>query len=210
MSKVIATIAGIPITLQDDGSVTFTAGMASCGDGANGQTSGIGCYAPAGSKLPAWDYLANAGSPGGGWWGIVTKNGVPVIQGESDPAPGYYVSPTRYQIKGKSQYDPFAYPDAETVPYAVTPPQIVKGVGPVVIGCRATITDLHTGKVLEAGVLELGPKHSVGEASMAACKAFGIPFSPKNGGTSEKRFLYTFFPGVPAIVNGVTYPLQPS
>lgn len=209
MSKVLATVNGVKITLQDDGYVVFTAGMTIDGDGANGQVSGIGCYAPANSGLKTWDYLANAGEPGN-YYGIVTKNGVPIIQSSTDPAPGYYVSPTRYMIKGKSQYDPFAYLDSETVPYSVTNPKIISGVGPIVMGCRATVTDLKTGKVVESIVGDSGPSGRAGEASMAMAKAMGVPWSPKNGGTSEKRFLYTFHPGVPAVVNGVTYPLQPS
>lgn len=80
----------------------------------------------------------------------------------------------------------------------------------VVLGCKATVKDIQTGKILEAsGVLDFGPKAKLGEASIACAKFFGIPSSPKHGGTPEKRFIYTFFPGIPAVINGVTYQLQP-
>src|SRR4051794_11780091 len=40
------------------------------------------------------DLLAYAGHPGN-WWGIVTHNlrpdGQPIVQGPTDPAPGYYI-----------------------------------------------------------------------------------------------------------------------
>lgn len=179
------------------------------GDGSSGQVSGIGCYAPRDSGLKTWDYLANAGSPGN-WWGIVTQNGAPYIQGPHDPAPGYYVSPTSYIWPQFKKTDPFRYVDSETVPFAVTPPQIVRRVKPIVMGCRATIRDTSTNKVIEAVVGDGGPSGKIGEASMAAARSFGLNWSPKNGGTMEKRFVYTFYPGVPAVVNGVTYPLQPS
>ena len=70
--------------------------------------------------------------------------------------------------------------------------------------------DIKTGKVLNAaGVLDFGPKAKLGEASIACAKFFDIPSSPKHGGTNEKRFVYTFFPGIAAVINGVTYQLQP-
>ena len=43
------------------------------------------------------DRLDHAGAPGN-WWGIVTDDGTPggepVVQGDGDPAPGFYVSQT--------------------------------------------------------------------------------------------------------------------
>src|ERR1700712_2238445 len=41
----------------------------------------------------ALDYLSNGGEPGN-WWALVTDthepSGTPLVQGPSDPAPGYY------------------------------------------------------------------------------------------------------------------------
>ena len=80
----------------------------------------------------------------------------------------------------------------------------------MVLGCKATVEDTKTGKILKAaGVLDFGPRTKLGEASIACAEFFGVPSSPKDGGTSEKRFIYTFFPGIPAVINGVTYQLQP-
>jgi hypothetical protein len=183
------------------------------GDGANGQTGGVPVYAPQGFTPAPLDFLANAGGPGN-WFGVVTAtgpaNGTPVKQGKNGPAPGAYVSATSYRWPTLSRIDPLAYVDAASVPYIVLPSHWRKLAVGVVLGCKATVKDTKTGKILNAaGVLDFGPRAKLGEASIACAKFFGIPSSPKDGGTSEKRFIYTFFPGVPAVINGVTYQLQP-
>src|SRR6185436_7607262 len=48
----------------------------------------------------------------------------------------------------------------------------------VVLGCKATIEDTKTGKILKAaGVLDFGPRAKLGEASIACAQFFGIPSS---------------------------------
>jgi hypothetical protein len=183
------------------------------GDGANGQTDGIPVYAPDGFTPAPLDFLGNAGEPGN-WFGVVTDTrkptGHPVKQGPNDPAPGAFVSSTSYRWPTFGDADPRAYVDAASVPYIVLPSHWRKKAIGVVLGCKATVKDTKTGKVLEAtGVLDFGPRGHVGEASIACAKFFGLPSSPKHGGTEEKRFIYTFFPDVPAVINGVTYQLQP-
>jgi len=183
------------------------------GDGSNGQTGGIPVYAPPAYTPAPLDYLENAGGPGN-WYGVVTDtgaaNGKPVKQGNSGPAPGAFVSATSYRWPTLSRIDPLAYVDAAGVPYIVPPSHWRKLAVGVVLGCKATVKDITTGKVLNAaGVMDFGPRTKLGEASIACAKFFGIPSSPKDGGTSQKRFIYTFFPGVPAVIDGVTYQLQP-
>lgn len=207
-------MANIPLpTRNADGSYTTTAvGMTIDADGANGQTGGVPVYAPKGFTPAPLDFLANAGEPGN-WFGIVTDtgkaDGKPVKQNASGPAPGAFVSATSYRWPQLARIDPLAYVDAASVAYIVLPSHWRKLAVGVVLGCKATIKDIKTGKILEAGVLDFGPKTKLGEASIACAKFFDIPSSPKNGGTAEKRFVYTFFPGVPAVINGVTYQLQP-
>lgn len=181
--------------INPDGSYTSPkAGMAIDADGANGQSSAP-VYAPAGYQPDPLDYLANAGSPGN-WYGIVTDSkGRPVVQGGKDPAPGAYVSATSYMHKGFARTDPRAYVDANAVIYIVLPSHWRAQAKGVVLGCRAVVTDTKTGKTVEAAVLDFGPKKSLGEASIACARFFGIPSSPKNGGTEVKRFIYQFFPG---------------
>src|SRR5262249_26952383 len=67
----------------------YTAGLAIDADGA------FRAYNP--HDVLGLDSLAHAGHPGN-WWALVTDNGRPsghpVVQGNSDPAPGFYVSAT--------------------------------------------------------------------------------------------------------------------
>ncbi|HEX6729937.1 MAG TPA: hypothetical protein VF074_07990 [Pyrinomonadaceae bacterium] len=204
----------IPLpTRKADGSYTTSrAGMAIDADGANGQTGGVPVYAPNGFTPAPLDFLANAGKPGN-WFGVVTdtgeKDGKPVKQKADGPAPGAFVSATSYRWPERSRIDPLAYVDAASVPYIVLPKHWRKQAVGVVLGCKATVEDTKTGKILTTGVLDFGPGGKLGEASIACAKFFGVRSSPKNGGTDEKRFIYTFFPGIPAVINGVTYQLQP-
>ena len=182
-------------------------------DGANGQTGGVPVYAPQGFTPAPLDFLANAGGPGD-WFGVVTdtgeEDGTPVKQNASGPAPGAFVSATSYRWPELARIDPLAYVDAASVPYIVLPSHWRQEAIGVVLGCKAIVQDTKTGKILEAaGVLDFGPRTKLGEASVACAEFFGIPSSAKDGGTSEKRFIYTFFPGIPAVINGVTYQLQP-
>lgn len=199
----------VPLPSQNaDGSYTIPrAGMMIDADGANGQTS-LPVYAPKGMK--SLDYLANAGGPGD-WYGIVTDtgkaDGSPVVQLESHPAPGAYVSATSYEWPGFSRGDPARYVDANAVTYIVLPSHWRAAARGIVLGCRATVTDAHTGQVVEAGVLDFGPKSKLGEASIACARLFGVPCSPKDGGTADLRFVYQFWPGVPAEIDGVSYRL---
>lgn len=174
-------------------------------DGANGQSSPP-VYAPHGYEPEPLDWLANAGGPGN-WYGVVTDaHGQPVIQKPTDPMPGAYVSATSYRHKGFTRTDPRAYVDANAVIYIVLPSHWRNAVRPVVLGCKAKVHDTRTGKEVFAAVLDFGPRSKLGEASIACARFFGVPSSPKNGGTEEKRFLYTFWPGVAA----EGYELQPA
>jgi hypothetical protein len=78
-------------------------------------------YHPHGKGL---DKLSYAGKPGN-WWGIATHNGkssgTPVIQGPSDPAPGYYVSTTSLVDGTKDPKSQRRYANSETIPFMVIP-----------------------------------------------------------------------------------------
>lgn len=193
--------------IQPDGSyISPLAGMQVDGDGANGQSS-LPCYAPKG--MPALDALANAGGPGD-WYGVVTDSGKssgrPVIQKKGDPSPGSYVSATSYRFPGFGRGDPRSYVDANAEVYIVLPGHWRAEAKGVVLGCRAVVTDRKTGHEIEAVVADFGPRSKLGEASIACCRAFGVPSSPRDGGSDEKRFTYHFFPGQAA----PGYELQPA
>ena len=60
--------------------------------------------------------------------------------------------------------------------------------------------DKKTDKELELVCTEIGTSTHMGEASMNACKYFGLNPDPKAGGSSDKkRWLYRFWPGDPAV-----------
>lgn len=209
----------LDIMEQADGSVTFSAGATLDGDGASGQFGGPPCYAPASLDGKTLDILANAGGPGN-WYGVVTdKSGRPIIQGPDDPCPGAYVSATTLHLLGKKgkqlpDSSPFKYVDSATVPFIVVPPMIVKGVAGIVMGCRCVVANTRNGRSVEGVVADGGPRNHLGEISVACAKAIGVPTGethPANGGgASAPAIKYQLFPGTPAVVKGVTYPLQRS
>lgn len=71
-------------------------------------------YRPDGSGL---DYNANARDKSSRWVGVATVDGNPVIQSDTDPSPGSYVSPTALRDPSRPHVDPRAYVDSEAVPY---------------------------------------------------------------------------------------------
>ena len=100
--------------------------------------------------------------------------------------------------------------DAESVPYIVVPPLIRNGVPGVVMGCQARITHTHTRKSCLAVVADVGPRAKIGELSCEAARRIGLDGNPNHGGTDDPIVLYEIFPGQAAIVDGVTYDLQPA
>jgi len=220
--KTIGTIQGRDIVEESDGSVIFSAGATLDGDGANGQFGGLPCYAPESYQKPTLDVLANAGGPGN-WFGVVTDNGkktgTPIIQGNSDPCPGAYVSATSLHLFDHNgnplpPSSPFKYVDSATVPFIAVPPLIIRGVVGIVLGCRCVVTNSRTDQSVEAVVADVGPADHLGEISVACAKAIGVPIGtthPANsGGAPSPTIHYQLFPGTAAVVNGVTYPLQHS
>ena len=218
----IGTIGGNDIIEQDDGSVTFSAGATLDGDGANGQFGGPPCYAPASYHGQTLDVLANAGHPGN-WYGVVTDTGDededPITQKSTDPCPGAYISATTLHLRDLNgnplpDSSPLKYVDSATVPFIVVPPVIIKGVQPVVLGCLAVVTNTRTGQSTEAVVADVGPRNHLGEISVACARAIGVSTGtthPANGGGAPSPTIhYRLFPGKPAVINGVTYPLQHS
>ena len=98
-------------TLDDDDSAFFyQSGMEIDVDGA------YHAYHPDGRS--GLDHLGNAGHPGN-WWALVTNNGQPygkpLIQTDTDPAPGFYISTTMLEDTSKDLKDPRRYVNAEAV-----------------------------------------------------------------------------------------------
>jgi hypothetical protein len=172
----------------------FVAGMAIDADGAPN------AYGPDGKGL---DFLANAGKPGN-WWALVTDtgkpSGKPVVQSDTDPAPGYYVSTTALEDTSKNRRDPRRYVDAATIPYIVLPPDLAKAHG-VRLGdfalVRRPVSDDDEGSApVTVGAIyaDVGPKGKLGEGSIALAKALGLPPDPKKGGAAG-GVTYIVLPG---------------
>jgi hypothetical protein len=119
---------------------------------------------------------------------------------EGDP---HHVDETAYYNGGK-------YLNPYEVPYIVVPPLIVQGVDPVVLGCQGIIVNLKNGLCTPAVCGEVGPDDLLGEAAVLGAERVGLSGSPLNGGTDEHIILYAIWPGIAAVVDGVTYKLQPS
>ncbi len=87
---------------------------------------------------------------------------------------------------------------------------IIHGVAGKVLGCRCVVTNSKNGKSVVAVVADVGPASYLGEIS---AKAIGVPVGgshpASSGGAASPTIHYQLFPGVAAVVNGVTYPLQP-
>ena len=199
MKTLIATIQGQDVFQNED--LTFSY-MGRADVDADGSPR---AYAPTKSGLPTLDYLINA-EDGDRWCGIVTDDdGYPVTQGERDPAPGYYISTTTLQHKQYDTSNPARYVDSESVPYVVINRAIAKVCKGVVLGSRCTIKDTISGILVEAVVADTGPARKLGEISIRAASLLGIDPSAKSGGSSEVRFLYSFYPNQQA--DG--YQLQP-
>jgi len=91
----------------------------------------------------------------------------------------------------------------------VLPGVLMRAIPEVCIGCQGKVTHVLSGVTSQAVVYDEGPNTRIGEQSIALAAFFGIDANPVTGGTQQPLFLYQFFPGVAAQVNGVTYQLQP-
>ena len=142
------------------------------------------------------DSIEHAGRPGH-WWALATDtgnpSGRPVVQGEDDPAPGYFVSMTSlYDTSIANERDPRRFVDAVSVPYVVLPPVGFKHAR---LGDFATVVNLRNGKVA-AGIVadQSASRLPMGEGSIALAMALGIDSDPRTGGT-QKGIAYVIYPG---------------
>lgn len=143
------------------------------------------------------DYTANAGRPGS-YWGVVTgANGVPIIQGATDPAPGYYISTTSLQDVAYARENPDRYVDADHVPFIVLPNGRFAKWG-IRLGDLAWVQKIHEG-VAVAGCAAIfadaGPRDKLGEGSPALAKGLNVNADPRRGGTSDHVIQYFVLAG---------------
>ena len=127
----------------------------------------------------------------------VDSDGGPNI--DHDP---YWQAETSLKLNGKSI-------NAQKVPYTVIPIGISNMIPPIVLGSKVICTNTKNGKVVEGVVADLGPRTKVGEASCEMARRLGLSGNSNHGGTSDHIIHYEIYVGVPAVVDGVCYQLQP-
>jgi hypothetical protein len=183
---------------DDDLRVFFKADGDIDADGANGQNGALAGYKADNSGT---EDLANGGmkNKNGKVICLDPDNAIAILGADRQPKVfpgGIIASKTWYKHPGKADDDPAAYVDAETVPYIVVPPIIVRKTAGIVRGCKARVT--RGDKVVDCVVADLGPANKIGELSIAAARVLGLNPSPRHGGTEQQELLYELWPGIAA------------
>lgn len=187
------------ITEENDGRVHFLADGDIDADGANGQNGQLAAYK---NDDKGSEFLANGGMKIVQGKVICAKpwaRDIVILDTDNEPKifpGGIIASKTWYRHPGKMMSDPAAYVDAETVPYIVVPPLIIQRTAGIVRGCKARVT--LNGRSIDCVVADKGPTNKIGELSIAAARAIGLPPSPRNGGTEKPEILYELWPGIAA------------
>jgi hypothetical protein len=196
---IIGTIQGCEIVEEGDGRVYFEAKAGIDADGANGQHGKPVAYNDRGTGAEALSSGGMAFRDGRVVCAHPWARDVVILGPDDEPRVfpgGMIASKTWYKYPGKKDDDPAAYVDAQYVPYIVVPPLIVDEVRGVVRGCRARAT--WKGRSIDCVVADRGPASKLGEMSVAAAKALGIPASPRTGGADHPKILYELWPGIAA------------
>lgn len=130
-------------------------------------------------------------------------NGLPILQGDADPMPGYFVSTTALHQPGENVRTPQAQLDSNAVPFAVIPGtwQATGKPGPK-LGDFGVAYRRSNGKTALFVVGDIGPRNKLGEGSVALHKALGNdPFMQRFGvrrarkGIGSRDVVYVMFPG---------------
>lgn len=131
------------------------------------------------------------------------EHGVPLIQGENDPRPGYFVSTTALKQPGRDVRTPQAQLDSNTVPFAVIPGRWNKTGQPGPrLGDFGVAWRRSSDKLAYFVVGDIGPNNKLGEGSVALHQALGNdPFQMRYGvrrarkGIGGRDVVYLMFPG---------------
>src|SRR5437762_13029488 len=139
---------------------------------------------------------------------------------EDDDGSVFFVGDMDIDVDGSPNWkrDPYGQPDttlhfkgkpinSDAVPGIVLPPEIIRSVEKVVLGCKSIVT--YKGKASNAVVFDVGPHNKLGEGSAELARRLGINPDPNRGGTDDQEVTYRFWPGIPAAVDGIVYTLQP-
>lgn len=105
--------------------------------------------------------------------------------------------------QSQTAYNPYLNADKDD--YVVTPPQVRLGIGPVVLGCLARVTNMERAIWHQGVVGDVGPDDKTGECSYCLAKKLN-PKITHNTGDGRRIYLYEFWPGIPS----PGYKLQPA
>jgi hypothetical protein len=174
-----------------DGSIVFLGSLGVDADGAPK------AYGPHDSGL---DNIANAGSPGD-WYGLATDgpncegSGTPLVQGPSDPAPGFYVSTTTLSDPAvndcRKQRN---YIDATSIPYVALSPLMAKVDQHEHTGKLVVVSKIAGGMPQPAIQADHAPGYGIGEASIELVQRLGLNANPRSGGSDVREFVYIVMP----------------
>jgi len=152
-------------------------------------------YGPKGKPTLDFELNAHEGARlSGKVVGYITENGKPVLQGASDPYPGYYISTSGFvDQQNHNLNDPRRYVDASKINYVVLG-RFAKQ-NHVALGDLVAVYSAKTKKSVYAIVGDSG-NSSGGEGSLALLQALGYPFtSGKSGEVKSKEITIRYFPG---------------
>lgn len=153
------------------------------------------------SALALDDIHKSAGYPNGNWWNVL----VPDPQHRSRPyvdPEGFCVSMTAYFWEGYEDTDRRTWVDALSVPYAVAPSLVRALCKGVLLGSAARVTRTTDNRSIDCVCGDLSGSN-IGEASQKAAEHFGTWTA--RCGDERRIYLYEFFPGRSAIIDGVAY-----
>lgn len=131
-----------------------------------------------------------------------SSDGVPIIQGDTDPKPGFFVSTTALKQPGQNPRAPQAQLDSNTIPFAVIPGTWQRSGQPGPrLGDFGVAYRPSNGKLSYFVIGDTGPRNKLGEGSVALHQALGNdPFMRRNGvrrarkGIAGRDVIYLLFP----------------
>lgn len=155
-------------------------------------------YGPPGTDT--LDYLSNAhsmGVPSAPVVGYMTEEAPPhrpIVQGPSDPAPGYYVSQTSYEDERvDNEHDPRRYVDATKISY------VVLGDAARRMGARlGDFVAVYSRRTHRSafGIVGDSGNASGDEGSLHLLRALGYPFhNGKDDSVEDAEIVIRFYPG---------------
>lgn len=80
--------------------------------------------------------------------------------------------------------------------YIVVPPQLLRGVKGIVLGCRVLV--IYAGMIIEAVAGDVGPEDRLGEGSLALISILGMNPDVNKGGDDNPTVVFIVYPGKPA------------